>query len=605
MGLAGISVNLFNCFFIILLFGAGIDYSGYALIAELDAYRGYGEHQSVSFGATALCFIVTICSFLALAVAQHPALFSIGMAGLITMSSSMLVAAFVVPPIARWLLPRDRSRVAPSARMLLKGWLAGGFVAAAALAYFAVVRPVLRLWHRGNIQGRQRAVRSYLRSVARLLVRRLPGRRSERIFIGAGPEAFATPAVVVSDLCSAFDVLMLLALPCDMVMTVSRRVWASPLWGRWARDAGFILSETGSESLLTQGVERLSQGVSVAVLGPRVARRQPGVRELCAGAFELAARAGADVVPVLLTGTEQCLPRGARWIGDHTCIARILPRLQAADAGEPPSAIVLQRRALQLMLEHEAADGIRCRAGRAFWGNLCGLYRYHGPYVEGLVRWKTRRDPAYRHLSDVVPASGEIVEVGCGYGMLSSILALKCPQRKVLGVDPDARKIAVGASAARAVPGLRFAQANLLEWECPPADCVLLLDVLHSLPADKQGQLVAKVAASLRSGGTLVFREALAADSRGHRRIGWTERLKGLLGWRKRAEGSWLGSADDYRSLFQGAGLSLCRQEAGWPPGPNAVMIFRKQCDRAEMVGTVEGVHSDRPCIVAEETLGH
>ena len=61
------------------------------------------------------------------------------------------------------------------------------------------------------------------------------------------------------------------------------------------------------------------------------------------------------------------------------------------------------------------------------------------------VRWATC---PFRAVAAEVPASGRILEVGCGHGLLSLHLALTSPTREVLGVDVDDDKLKAGRTAA-------------------------------------------------------------------------------------------------------------------------------------------------------------
>ena len=51
-------------------------------------------------------------------------------------------------------------------------------------------------------------------------------------------------------------------------------------------------------------------------------------------------------------------------------------------------------------------------------------------------------------LAATSPNLGRILEVGCGHGLVSSYLALACPDRHVVGVDIDEHKIEVAHRAA-------------------------------------------------------------------------------------------------------------------------------------------------------------
>jgi 16S rRNA (guanine1207-N2)-methyltransferase len=92
-----------------------------------------------------------------------------------------------------------------------------------------------------------------------------------------------------------------------------------------------------------------------------------------------------------------------------------------------------------------------------------------------------RVDPGTRVLLETVPAppaTGDLLDLGCGYGPIAITMAKRSPQAKVLGVDVNQRALGLAEENAKAAgldnvrfsladetdPGLRFAAI----WSNPP-----------------------------------------------------------------------------------------------------------------------------------------
>lgn len=104
-----------------------------------------------------------------------------------------------------------------------------------------------------------------------------------------------------------------------------------------------------------------------------------------------------------------------------------------------------------------------------------------------------------------IPEEGFIVDLGCGYGIFANLLGLISAKRKILGVDMDGVKI---SHAPKGIANVEFKNADITKIEIPPADCVLLIHVLHHLDSyEQQKPLVEDCLAKLRSGGKLVVAE--------------------------------------------------------------------------------------------------
>lgn len=199
-------------------------------------------------------------------------------------------------------------------------------------------------------------------------------------------------------------------------------------------------------------------------------------------------------------------------------------------------------------------------------------YRYQGPYPEQFAYWKMRTDPVFRVLDSVLPARGEFLDLGCGYGMASHWLQLDGPERLVIGVDFDAVKIRVAQASARGLDRLRFEQGDLLRWSYPVCDHVLLLDVLHYVPSEAKGQILRAAFAAMRPGGVLIVREALCSETPSHQRVARAERWAIRLGQNRTAHGLHFESRHGYEELLRQAGFAGVRWTTGAGLGSNALL---------------------------------
>jgi len=219
---------------------------------------------------------------------------------------------------------------------------------------------------------------------------------------------------------------------------------------------------------------------------------------------------------------------------------------------------------------------LRVAGSRNFLRRLRALYSYLDIAEEQYVTWKLRLDPIFRSFFAAVPDSAEVLDAGCGCGLMSNGLAMQGPHRLVTGIDFDERKLRVARCAARTVHNVRFVSGDLLTCDFPASDCVLMIDILHYWSADKQSQLVAKAAASLRPGGVIIFREGLNAPSLAHRLIHLAERGAVLLGQNPKGDGLCFQDRAFYLDAFSRNGMALEREATDWGHGSNTVLVLRK-----------------------------
>jgi 2-polyprenyl-3-methyl-5-hydroxy-6-metoxy-1,4-benzoquinol methylase len=103
-----------------------------------------------------------------------------------------------------------------------------------------------------------------------------------------------------------------------------------------------------------------------------------------------------------------------------------------------------------------------------------------------------------------VPKKGRILDFGCGYGMLSSFLALKGPERRVLGIDLNMDRIKVAMRSAKGHPGISFQLGDVRDFQGIPFDAVVMTDVLHHIDEDNVRVLLRIIRSCLSDDGTLV-----------------------------------------------------------------------------------------------------
>jgi len=204
------------------------------------------------------------------------------------------------------------------------------------------------------------------------------------------------------------------------------------------------------------------------------------------------------------------------------------------------------------------------------------LYRYQGVYVEQFAFWKMRIDPLFGALEGVVPPRGMILDLGCGYGLADHWLAFGSAERTFLGVDSDADKIRVAQVTARWNPALSFERRDLLTWDYPACDCVLLCDVLHYFPRTLKAAVLRRIQSALRPGGLLVLRDGCREDTLRHRAVDWAERWAVGLGFNQSQHGLFFESEAGHRQLLQEADFARIEVRPGGGLGSNRIILARK-----------------------------
>ena len=108
-------------------------------------------------------------------------------------------------------------------------------------------------------------------------------------------------------------------------------------------------------------------------------------------------------------------------------------------------------------------------------------------------------------LHRLLPAQGRVLEIGCGYGHVLSCLAEARSDLEFSGVDPDTAAI-VKANSLWQRPNLRFAVGTAADT-AGEYEAILVLHVLHHLPAGGERELLAHAATRLNRNGNLILED--------------------------------------------------------------------------------------------------
>jgi SAM-dependent methyltransferase len=148
------------------------------------------------------------------------------------------------------------------------------------------------------------------------------------------------------------------------------------------------------------------------------------------------------------------------------------------------------------------------------WGEhcnclFCGTERFFRPgYKANLVaEWL----PALDGVVEKLTRGAKVVDVGCGHGASTKIMAAAFPNSEFVGIDFHDSSIAHARAHANGLSNVRFETARAQDYTGSGFDLATIFDALHDM-GDPVGA-VAHVRETLKADGTLMLVEPLAGDS--------------------------------------------------------------------------------------------
>jgi trans-aconitate 2-methyltransferase len=154
------------------------------------------------------------------------------------------------------------------------------------------------------------------------------------------------------------------------------------------------------------------------------------------------------------------------------------------------------------------------------------------------------------------PAPRRVVDLGCGPGELTAVLARRWPDAQVLGIDSSPEMVDRAGRLENPPPNLSFAVADVRDWALGPGTDVVVSNALLQWVPGHQA-LLARWAAELEAGAWLAFQVPGNFSAPSHvlmRTLAESERWKEQLGSVLRHDDV-VSSPDEYHRLLRGAGL--------------------------------------------------
>ena len=526
MGILGIEFNIINIILSTFIFGIGDDFSIFIMDGLQNKYRT--GQKVLNSHKTAIFFsaFTTVVGMGALVFAKHPALQSISLISILGMIAVVLVAYTIQPLIFRFFIAGPASKGLPPYTLI-------GLIRTVLLFLLFFIgciflRVLIAVLYLVPVRksSKQRLVCRLIQITCKGILLLATAVKKEHI--NKANERFQHPTIIIANHQSFIDILVLLSLSSKILMVTNHWVWHSPFFGAIIRYVDFYYIGEGYEQYMERMRKKVKEGYSIAIF-PEGTRTYNGkMKRFHKGAFYLAETLQLDILPILLYGNNKIIAKAQPFnIRKGIIYTEILPRIPADDLS---FGTTYQERTKRISAYMKEGYARICREKNttdnpAFYEALIQNYIYKGPVVEWYIRIKVKMERNYRLFNRLIPAQGQITDIGCGFGPLCYMLSMLSEDRDILGIDYDEDKIALAQHGWLRNEHLQFRHGNALEYPLPESDVFILNDMLHYMSYEHQRTLLLKCADRLRSQGMIIIRDGNSANTSKHRLTRFTELL--------------------------------------------------------------------------------
>ncbi|WP_346318662.1 1-acyl-sn-glycerol-3-phosphate acyltransferase [Chitinophaga sp. YIM B06452] len=555
MGLFGIPFNIVNIILSTFIFGLGDDYSIFTMDGLQQEYKTGSKHLPSFKSSIFFSAITTILGLGVLIFAQHPSLRSIALIAVIGISCVVVTSQVLIPFFFNFLIT-NRVNKGKRPPWTLWSWSKSMFaftyytVGAILLTVIGVILTRINFIH----LEKGKKIYHWILSKFTWSLLHIMG-NIKKVTINTSGEDFKKPAVIISNHQSFLDILMSTAMTPNVVLLTNQWVYNSPLFGYVVKMADYYPVAEGAEASIDKLRDRVEHGYSIVIYPEGTRSTDASIKRFHKGAFYLAEELNLDIIPVVLHGTAYTMSKGDFLLKNGTISQKILPRIKPDDTrwGDNYST---RTKLVSRYFRQEYEQMRKSIETPAWWREqLVYQYLYKGPVLEWYMRIKTKLENNYALFHELLPAKGNIMDIGCGYGFMSYMLHFLSPERTMLGVDYDEDKIATAQHCYIRNEHVRFEAADITQYQLPHQDAFVILDVLHYLQPEAQEKLIRQCLQKLNPGGVIIVRDGDADLTERHKGTRLTELFSTrLLGFNKTGNKLSFFSSSTLRSIVEKSG---------------------------------------------------
>lgn len=461
MGMTGIRFNIVNIILATFIFGMGDDYSIFVTEGLIYEYACGRKIVSQFKNSIILSASIMFIGIGMLIFAKHPAMRSLAEVTIVGMFSVVLMAYIVPPVLFKWLITSNgKPRRRPVTIMSILMMMIGGLYFIFGFVVLTVCGFVLLGFGR-RTDRRRLMFHRLLRLMMKGLVRILPG-ASFRV-VNPNGEDFSKPAIIVCNHQSHLDLLYTLALTPKLMVLTNEWAWNMPFYRSVLRYSDSMPVSNGMEQNVEKIREMAAKGYSLLVFPEGTRSENDSIGRFHQGAFFIAEQLGMDILPVVVHGTRDMLPKHEMMVhkGSVTLLVgeRITP--DNVDFRKGKTCRDMARLVCRRCRDMYSRLRAECETPDYLQDLVWHSYLYKGKEVARSCRKKMRVKQRLADALKAVPANGTLLLLNCGYGELSLLAALLRRDVSVTACDADSENLDIAENCTN-VP------ANLTYLAFPP-----------------------------------------------------------------------------------------------------------------------------------------
>ncbi|MGQ7947271.1 MMPL family transporter [Flavobacterium sp. WC2509] len=431
MGLFGLQFNVVNIIVCTLIFGIGVDYSIF-MTSALQKEFTYGKVELSSYKTSIILSVATtILGIGVLIFAKHPALKSISFIAIIGIFSALMIT-FILQPLVFHFFVTNRVKKGKEPYKITRLVLSifsftyfgiGCIIVSLVGSILIKILPFSRL---SKLKGFHFVMSKFMHSVlvVSTTIKRKINNKSQ--------ETFDKPAIIIANHSSFLDILAIGMLSPKIIFLVSDWVYQSPVFGKGVRLAGFYPVSSGMNNGIEHLRSKVQEGFSIMVFPEGSRSADNGIKRFHKGAFYLAEEFQLDIIPVVIHGFSEVMPKGDFIIQGGPTSLTILDRIAYNNADFGIEVAERTKKISSYFKQQYKNIRLDSEDANYFKDKLINSFAYKESHVLQVVQSDLEQHlDLYFDLNKRIDSNARILHFGNDYGQLDVLLALQESLRKI------------------------------------------------------------------------------------------------------------------------------------------------------------------------------
>lgn len=196
------------------------------------------------------------------------------------------------------------------------------------LAFYLTIEGFWLITIKGKTEKNKLEFHKRMQRMAWFVINRVPDTSFE--YDNSVGEKFDKPSIIISNHQSHLDLMGIIMLTPKLVVLTKKWVWHNPFYGLIIRYADYMPVDD-NPNLMSQIEERLANGYSIMIFPEGTRSPESKILLFHRGAFKLADDLKLDIIPIMLRGFGDVLPKTSWHLHPGKMKVVVLPRLKRND----------------------------------------------------------------------------------------------------------------------------------------------------------------------------------------------------------------------------------------------------------------------------------